>query len=163
MKDNEIIICFKHTIEKDKPLIKRINASLVKFWTKSKYYHVEMVYKNKLISSDTKSGVHILDEFELNKEYYDLFKIQIPELTDYQNEVFWKFLESEKETGYDWLGIFLSQFLFLDNESEDKWFCSEIVSKVLQLLYCKDFIGIKPSKNSPEDIFKILKEKLIKI
>jgi len=53
------------------------------------------------------------------------------------------FFYSQRNCGYDYLGVFLTQLLPLDIQSRERWFCSEIVAEALML------IGVLPIVASP--------------
>lgn len=156
-----IILGFQKKFPEDIAWYWKQAAKLIKYGTKSNYFHVEIAIDGKWIGSHTHKGIEI---HELNLEHknpqFDYFELNIDPLTEKQSEKFWKWMEHEVGSGYDWLGIYLTQFLFMDWESKDKWFCSEIVAKILQLLYVDEFLDIKPNRLSPQDIKNILEHKL---
>ena len=140
----------KKTSEK---LIDKIIASVIKWKIKSKYFHVEMIIKDKWISTNpTANSVYINKKMPLNDKY-DYFDIKIHGAR--VNKML-KFAESQVGKQYDWKGIFLSQASDFNIDNKDKWFCSEFVAEMLKIgKYINDD---KPSNQySPEDIYQIVK------
>lgn len=132
-------------------------GNLISIWTNSKYYHVELIVGEKWISSNAEAGgvtISPLRELNFNWDYYDLGEI---ELTKKQYDNLVSFTRKEADCGYNYLGIILSQILPLGYCSKTKWFCSEIVSKLLQLLLVPEVNDIIPYKMSPADIAELFK------
>ena len=152
----EIIVAFKKSVKDDTEWYWKLAAKLVKFGTKSEFFHVETAIDDKWISANTSYGIEIHELKPINKKHYDYYKIEVPDLTIDQKEKFWRYINKQVGSGYDWKGIYLTQFIKLDWESESKWFCSEIVTKILQLLYVEDFLDKKPNKLSPGAVFEII-------
>jgi len=153
----KIMLAFKKSVPDDTEWYWKIAAKLVKFGTRSQYFHVEMAINNKWISANTSRGIELFELTELHNDHYDYYELDVDELTDIQYKKFWKYIESQSGSGYDWMGIFLTQFINLDWESKSKWFCSEIVTKILQLLYVEEFLDCKPNRISPREIFDVVK------
>lgn len=157
----KVIIGFQRNFDENIEWYWKKAAELIKWGTKSEYFHIELALDGKWIGAHTTSGIEI-HEYNPNHKnsYFDYFELEVDDITVNQREKLWKWIEGEAGAGYDWLGIYLTQFLFMDWESKDKWFCSEIVARILQLLYVEEFIDVKPNRESPADIFKKLKSKL---
>lgn len=130
-------------------------GNLISLWTNSKYYHVELIVDDKWISSNAEAGgitISPLRTLNFNWDYYDLGEILV---TEEQYDNLMDFINSESNCKYDYMGIVFSQVLPFRYHSETKWFCSEIVSKLLQLLLVPEFNSIEPNRMSPADIAKI--------
>lgn len=152
----KLIIAFKHTAD-DPEWYWKLSAKLIKWKTKSKYFHVEMVIDNKWISSHVDDdGIQIRDLKPLYDPSYDYYELHVSDLSPEREEIFWRFLNAQVGTGYDWKGILVSQLINLDWETRDKWFCSEIVTKILQMLYVEEFIMRKPNQLSPHMVHEIV-------
>ena len=157
----KIIIAQKHS--SDGVWYNKILESIIKLWTRSKYYHSEIIIENKWITSDHKYGLYTkLLLYKIDKTF-DYFLIEVPEISEEQQEIFWRFLKNNEGTGYDWKGIFLTQGFRLNIHSHDKWFCSEIVAKILQMLYKEEFLDVNPATVSPGKLDKLIKDISVKM
>ncbi len=159
----KVIIAFKSKINDDSSLFFKASAKAISWWTKSPYFHCELIIDNKWISSHPDLGGVRIAELTTLHTNWDYYKINLPEISTEQEEILWGFLQEQINTGYDWKGIFLSQFVKVGLNSDQKWFCSEIVVKLLQLMYCKTLIDYVPNKISPADLFRILEKELSKV
>ena len=138
-----------------------VNA--IKIWTRSKYFHSEIIIDDKKISSYPERGVEI---YQFNNsfdfEHFDYFEIDVPNLTQEQEKVLWPYLYDQLHTGYDWKGIFLSQVFKLGVNNPTEWFCSEIVTKILQLLLYEPVLDCLPNKVSPAKLYKLIKDNAVR-
>lgn len=127
-------------------------SKVIQWWTKSPYSHVELIVDGKWISSDPTDGVRIWDEAKIeNVELFDYIEIDAG-----MNDTFHWFLGNELGCAYDWKGIVFSQFFNLGVNSNTKWFCSEIITKLLQILLYRDVLDLQPNKVSPGMLYKVL-------
>ena len=94
-------------------------------------------------------------------EFYKL-KLSIAPLTKYQLYIFKNFIQNQIGKKYDWLGIINKVFIIF-RDSGNKWFCSEIVTKLLQMLYVKEVLDYEPSDITPAKLFHLLEHKLEKL
>jgi len=156
-----ITLAFEHEIDKDKPLLTRLAAKGVQIWTKSKYYHVEIIIDGIWYSSRTDHGLRPLKLKPLSKAY-DYYTIDT-EISNKSLCNFKRFVKSNENTGYDWLGILLAQFLPFTIDNKDKWFCSEVVTKILQILDVYEVIDVEPHRISPEDLYRLVQKISTKI
>lgn len=152
----KLIVAFKKEADNDASWFWKWASDHIKYWTNSDYFHVELAIEKKWITAWPEQGIELHDLKPIYDPLFDYYEVHIPELTESQNKKFWKFLNDQVGSGYDWKGIFLTQFIKLDWESESKWFCSEIVAKLLQLLYIEEFMDKKPNRQSPQNIFEII-------
>lgn len=131
-------------------------SKLICWWTKSNYYHVELIYDQLWVSSMEGEGVTIKDLQPLHDGwvYKDFGSIDISE-TRHVNVRDWIIAQDDLE--YDWLGIFFAQVLKLRRHTLNKWFCSEFVTKILQLLGFKEVFDLEPHMVSPGQLAKIFK------
>lgn len=149
-KQINVQLAFK-PIDKNKSWVGKV----ISFWTRSVYYHVELILDKYWISSNAdEKGVTIkeLKPLKYNWEYKDLGTIT---LTEEQYHKIISFIESQRSKKYDWLGIIFSQTFPFKWHSRNKWFCSEIVTKILQLLLVEEVINKDPTDMSPADIAKL--------
>jgi len=151
-----LILAFKHTPDDGIAWYWRWAAKITKWGTKSDFFHVEIAIDDKWIGAHTEKGIEIHPFQELYDKTFDYYELIVEDLTESQHIKFWEFVKAQEKTGYDWKGIYLTQVIKIDLESKKKWFCSEIVSKILQMLYVKPFIDMKPSRASPQTVFNLI-------
>lgn len=150
-----IKIAFRQKNEKDKNWLYNW---FVRFLTNSKFHHVEMIIDNTWISSSMSSGGFRIRPLEpINQEdkryvYYDLGMI---ELTSKQNEIIDRFMNKQIGSEYDYSGIIFSQLFPFSKHSRRRWFCSEIVTKLLQLHLVDETLNLIPNEISPGDLAKV--------
>lgn len=143
----ELKLAFKKVNKED------ITSILIGKWTNSKYCHVEIIIKDLWISSTLEEGVHIKPLRPL-KDTYDYYDIEVY-VTDYQYIRIMEWVYKQNKKSYDKLGILFSQLIPFRFDSRSKWFCSELVCKILQLFYIKEVMDHYPFLTSPGDLAKI--------
>jgi hypothetical protein len=134
---------------------KSISDKLIKFWTKSQYSHVEILVEGFSYDANTKLGLRKYAKESYDLEQWDVVSIDV----DISKENFGKierFIKNQIGLKYDWRGIFLSQFVKMGIDSDTKWFCSEFVTKILQLFLIEETLDEKPNKVSPEKLSELL-------
>lgn len=148
----KVKLAFKK-IDKDSKIIPK----LISWWTKSEYYHVEIILDGYWVSI-FEDGVKInrLRELEGSWDYADLGDIEVSEV---QRELFFKFLFLQNGKKYDFMGIFFSQLIPLRLQNPKRWFCSECVTSLLKLLYVREVFFKLPASMSPGDLAKIYLKK----
>lgn len=145
----ELTIAFQKEV-KTKTFTSLSQTKAIQLWTKSKYFHVEMFINNHWYScSPDKNGVFEKTLHEL-QDNYDYITINID---GRKYKKFLKFVKEQEGAGYDWLGIFLTQFINAKIEDREKWFCSEFIAAVLILFGILDD-SKDPASYSPQDIYK---------
>ena len=144
-----ITIAFKKIDKKSK-----FYSKLITKWTDSNYYHCEIIIDNVWISATEGKGVTINELLPL-KDTWDYFKIDELTITSEQAIIIntWIYAQSDKK--YDWLGIALAQVLPFKYHNDKKWFCSELVTKILQLHLIPKVLDLEPHLVSPGDLAKI--------
>jgi uncharacterized protein YycO len=150
-----VTVAFKHELS-DK-FLTRIKQKMIQKWTGSKYFHVEIIIGDTWIEADNSVGV-VQHNLRPLSNKYDYVEVRVPDceicMTNVNN-----FINNQMGAKYDWTGIYLSQILRLGVNKEDSWFCSELVSKILQIYNIEPFLYIAPESLSPGDLFKILVKK----
>ena len=156
-----VIIAFKHSWNKDINVFEKIKNKLIQWWTNSRYFHVEICIDNTWITSCPDKGGVIKKRLRTNKgSNWDYFEIKVHELTPIQQLILCDFINKQIGTGYDWLGIYSRVFtIFRDDRT--KWFCSEICTKLLQLMYVKEVLDYEPYQVTPGLLYNLLKKILI--
>ena len=150
-----IKIAFRQKSNKDKN--KLLNWS-IRFLTKSKFHHVELIINDTWISSSNTSGGFRIRPLEpINQEdsryiYHDLGLVK---LTSEQDEIISRFMENQLGSEYDYSGIIFSQLFPFSKHSRTRWFCSEIVTKLLQLHLIEETLDLIPNEVSPGDLAKL--------
>ena len=148
-----IRIAFRQKSGKDS-----IVNKIIRFLTKSRFHHVELIINDTWISSSNTSGGFRIRPLEPIKQedtryiYYDLGLI---ELTSEQDEIISRFMENQLDSEYDYSGIIFSQLFPFSKHSRTRWFCSEIVTKLLQLHLIEETLDLIPNEVSPGDLAKL--------
>ncbi len=108
----------------------KIKNKLIKMWTSSEYFHVEIIIKDRWISSSPSVGAVYENQLHERSTKYDYVDVNV---NGRKLRTVQKFIQSQIGKKYDWPGIFFSQVINFDLDSRDKWFCSEIVAQILQI------------------------------
>lgn len=133
-----------------------IHAKAIGWYTKSNFYHVEMTVGGKWISSNSdEGGVTFKDLLPLNNKW-TYFKLEPVYLSSVTWENIKDYITSQQGKKYDWLGIMFAQILPFTLHSENKWYCSEICCKLLQLLGVKETYNLLPHEVSPGELAQAL-------
>lgn len=133
--------------------------TLIKLWTNSEYSHVELIKDNKSIICLPSKGVYIKNNKIYNANDWTFININYDD-SEHINNIFNAFINNELNCKYDWLGIYLSQFIKLGINSDSKWFCSELTTKLLQILLIESIIDLQPNKVSPGMLYNKLNQSL---
>ena len=130
-------------------------GKLIALWTRSKYYHTEIVINGYRITTHPGSGLVINKSLPTDSENWDT--VIFPEFsittTEYEEIFNWLWLQEGKK--YDIKGIFLSQIFKLNTHNPDRWFCSEIATTILQLFNVPKSEELIPNNVSPAILGKI--------
>ena len=141
-----ITLAFKHTA--DNNLSSKISAAIIKKWTKSPYYHVEMIVDKTWISTNSDKGAVYFNKLQPLSEKYTYIDIKVD---GRKVKKMMKFAEKQIGKKYDWLGIFFSQAFKKNIEDKNKWFCSEIVAEMLKILGFE--LEKESNEYSPGDLY----------
>lgn len=129
---------------------------LIRFWTRGTTSHVEFLFGDTLCGSVPFKGTRESKEYVASD--YLLFEIDV---TEEQFNLIKEFTKKELNCDYDWAGIFLSQIINANHQSETKWFCSEFV--LASLLNAGVITGYYiPNRFSPEDLLSLLRYTYVK-
>jgi len=141
----------------------KLYVKAIQVWTRSKYFHSEIIINDKRISAYPQRGVEIY-YFDNNYDFkhFDYYEIEVLEPTGAQEMLIWKYINEQLNGGYDWKGIFLSQVFKLGVNNPTEWFCSEIVTKILQLLLYEPVLDCLPNKVSPAKLYKLIKDNAVR-
>lgn len=134
-------------------LSESVTDTLIRWWTKGPYSHVEMIFSdNYWFSNSPRLKKTRLGPVEFSPEKWDFIELS---LSDEQEKVVRAWAERQVGTSYDWLGIFFTQVLHWGISDDDKWFCSELIVAALQQVGY--FPALKPADIHPNRLWKILK------
>jgi hypothetical protein len=127
-------------------------GKLIKFYTKSNYYHAEIIIGNTWYSSNSDEGGVSIHQLRKLNNNYDYFEIKIdPEHISKGIQ----FLLSQRNASYDWTGILFSQFFKINIENRKKWFCSEIVCGTLKAMNEEKVKYLRCADIAPEDLYQL--------
>ena len=125
-------------------------AKIIRWYTSSNYSHVEMIIGDKWISSDASVGGVYIRDLKPLKESWDYIEVEVD---GRKLKSVWRFIKSQEDAKYDWCGIVCSQtFKIQRKENQDEWFCSEIVTKILQIFGEEKSLKYYPSSMSAESL-----------
>lgn len=114
------------------------------------YSHCEIIIDDLMISSSFRDGGVRIKKFN-NSKKWDLVEIK-----NVSEEKIKAFLYEELGKKYDYLGVL--GILFFNKDNENKWFCSELCLKALQIGGIYKLGKFNASNTSPNRLFKQLKE-----
>ena len=135
----------------------------IRFWTLGKYCHVEFIDDHGFRearrwtwygATSFSPGRTCARPIEFKSAHWDVF--DLPHDVDYTPAIKW----GKQNLGrhYDWLGIFLSQFVQMGIHSYDKFFCSEFSMEQLQKTRLLRGDTTPANKYSPNSMFRKLKK-----
>jgi hypothetical protein len=145
--------------------IDRLEVKAVQVWTKSPYFHSELLVidedKKEMIGAHIKDGVRSVP-IEYYKESILIGYWEFIEILETSNQkiinTFYAYLNTQYGKKYDWKGIFLTQFLRIGIHCYQCWFCSELTTKLLQVLNDLTALLQMPSRVSPKDQKELYKD-----
>jgi len=145
---------------------KGIFAKIIQWWTKSIYYHCELVFEDKTSFSANIDSWKIIgtrfSTFDYNN--YDLNNwdvINLPINTDEEQKIK-EWCKSENNCFYDFIGLFLTQLVPFSFENKYWWFCSEICCAALQK-NLNWFQNIKTHEQDPIELRILVHTELVKL
>ena len=107
---------------------------LISWWTKSPYSHAELILPDGItwisISPFVNCKVTARPKVAYNKADWDFIAFDV---TQKQYETILKFYNQTAGCGYDWIGMFLSQFIPFHIKHRHRWYCSEWIAYALML------------------------------
>jgi len=128
-------------------------SRLIEWWTNSKYYHTEIKINDIWVTSTDINGV-TRTSTNVDKMSRDEYSFVV-KLTNIQYANLMNWVDSKVGSKYDFLGIILSQILPTRIDNPNKWFCSEICTKILQLALVEEVYDLTPNMVSPGKLAKI--------
>ena len=117
---------------------------IVSWWTKSKYSHAELILDDRetwiSISPKFLSKIESAKKFFASPAEWDFTTLEVDQE---QYQTILDFFEETKGSGYDWIGMLLSQFLPFRIKTENRWYCSEWIAYALRIACVVDWKTIK--------------------
>jgi len=125
---------------------------VIRWWTRSEYSHCEIVIDDVWYSASPREGNVRAKEIEPQEGNWDYVEIVCsPE----QEQIVLGTFEANMGSGYDYMGIVLSQVLPIGIQMSYRWFCSEICAQAL--MYANLMTRTKRAQwYSPERLRKAL-------
>lgn len=128
--------------------------SLIQWWTKSKFFHVAIELDGFWYTALPLGGVQKLSE--IDEEEFQIIQMKHRKLHPEQHNVMMNYINGQIGLDYDWKGIMFSQVFKFGWNSGSKWFCSEYITKILQLMYVDEVFDEMPNKVSPAKLYHLL-------
>lgn len=128
---------------------------LIRLWTLSKYSHSEIIIDNYRATSLPNIGVVRINKSLYSDEVWDTLEFDITEEQAVRAK---EFIKSQLGKEYDWKAIFLTFIFPFKSQNPDKWFCSEFVAKVINVMQLPFIKFPKVSKVSPSTLFNELRK-----
>ena len=126
----------------------------IKFWTRQEQIHVEIIVGDIWLSSTLGKGVRVKPLGPL-KSNYVYQKLPNTHLTDAQYKIFMSWADAQNGKKYDMTGIIFSQIIPVRFDDKKKWFCSELVTKALQILGYQEVLELYPQEVTPGDLWEL--------
>jgi len=149
----QLVFVFYTKIPNKYNWFEKLQLKAIRWWTKSDVFHVEAVIDDKYIEATT-HGVVVADLHKFSDKYkYISVDVETTEKHHKQIKDWLFSLEGEE---YDWNAIWWRQFINIGSQKKNKWMCSEIANKVLQLYLVEPFVRTESSNISPGEIYNDL-------
>lgn len=148
--DLDVKLAFRR-VSKTSPVYDKV----ICWWTKSEFFHVEVIVGDMWISSDGKHGVHIkkIDPDELGD--WVIHELPKSVVTKYQYDNIIDWLSSQHRKHYDYIALLTAIVLPLQYQSQNRWFCSEITTRTLQMLGYPEVQDLEPQTVAPATLATI--------
>lgn len=142
----------------------RIADKVIAWWTsdfrekfnggwKLGYSHTEIVFSDGVMISSSPRETEVRAKVHtLNPEAWDY--IDVSGLDESTARVF---AETQLGKSYDWFGV--AGFVVALRDNEQRWFCSELSSRILQIAGCVKLGEFNPGRISPNRLFKLLQRR----
>ena len=159
---NEIKLISYYSFTPGENRLYKIAGWLIKWWTRSKYYHTEILINNTLVTALIKEGVVVID---IDKKHYmnyisNIADVQTISVTQLVAKNMLEFSKTQEGLPYDWRGIIYSQFIPLGIENKRERFCSEIGTALLKMTYLVKVLPLNPSEYNPGSLYKAVQDYL---
>jgi hypothetical protein len=123
-------------------------TKLIRWWVKHEYTHVELIIGDTWYTSSHIDGGVRARRISGKSGNWDIYEI------DGDEEYALAIYSSAVCAKYDWTGIVLSQVVPLGIHAMSRWFCSELVGKMLGME--------KTHRLAPHELYEKLEGRLVK-
>jgi len=126
---------------------------LIRLWTRSEFSHCEVVFGGaNMISAVEGIGVRSVLALEpFSPKTWTT--VHLPAAAGYEQKAY-EWAIQELGCKYDWLGIVFCQVFKFGRQHQDKWFCSEFCTAVVQQTGLLP--GVKPYRQSPGKLYRLI-------
>jgi len=132
-------------------------SRLIMYLDKSKYDHVEMIIGTVWVGSHLKTGVELHKLRVPLKDSYDYIDVEVDEKLNHKAVVF---IESLRGTRYDYIGAIFGELLGITMLNQyDDYFCSELITRILQEFGSPEVQHLHAVNVSPQELYNLYKEK----
>ena len=129
---------------------------LICWWTKSRFYHCELIIGNKWISSNPDDGGVTIKDLKPLNDNWEYYKLPTIKLTKVQFDRIISWIKSQSDKKYDWYGLIMSTVFKLNWHNDNKWFCSEIITTILKFMLVNEVLNLTPNNVTPGDLARAL-------
>jgi len=124
---------------------------LIRKWTKGPYSHCELVFDSLWLSASLWEGMVRYKDIKPGYKEWDFISLDLT-VTQAKKIQDWSALELG--SGYDWLGILLTQTVNMNRQDPHRWFCSELVVAALQ--QASMLQRVVPHQTDPNELYRLL-------
>ena len=139
----------------------------VRWWTKSEYSHAELVMPDgktwisisPFLSSKVMARIKGEIENPEDWDYLDFYLNWREPVKKYQLAQLYKFIDMTQGSGYDWVGMIMSQICPYLIKRRDKWYCSEWIAHAMvnsRIVMWDDLRLYETPNLSPGKLYEIL-------
>jgi len=126
--------------------------SLIAWKTDGPYSHCE-IYFNRSRQSFSADAEYNKCHFKIRNLNFDQWDIVELDVDDYETYLACKEFENHY---YDWMGIIFNFLIPINIQHRSKFFCSELIVRILQLVRYDKVMGMRAHKIDPNKLYRIL-------
>jgi len=132
-------------------------SKLIMFFDKSEYDHVEIIIGTAWIGAHIKTGVVVHHLKKPLKDTWDYIDIEVDRKYNHQAVMFVDGLHNAK---YDFYGAIFGELMGITIINQyDDYFCSELVTKILQRFESEPVKDLHAVNVSPQELYNLYKDK----
>ena len=130
-------------------------SRLVSKLTKSKYDHSEIIIGTVWVGAHFKGGVTTKRVKYPLHENWDYIEVPIDQKYNHKAVAF---IDSINGQDYDYLGAIVGEHFDLPLfNHKNKYFCSELVTTIMQKFNAKEVKGLNPVSINPQELYELFK------